>query len=49
MLILGIQLTMKLNFSEEKEINLNQQNQTFNQEVLSFYYQEVIKEEELLY
>jgi hypothetical protein len=49
MLILGIQLTMKLNFSEEKEINLNQQNQPFNQEVLSFYSQEVIKEEELLY
>ena len=46
---LGTQLTMRLNFSEEKEINPRQENQPSNQEVLLFYFQEFIKEEELLY
>jgi hypothetical protein len=51
MLIPGIQLMIKENFSKEKEINLNHQlaeNQS-NQEMSSFYLVENIKEEELLF
>jgi hypothetical protein len=51
MQILGIQLMIKENFSEEKEINLNHQQveNLFKMVMLSFYSLENIKEEESLF
>jgi hypothetical protein len=51
MLIPGIQLMIKENFSKEKETNLNHQleENPSNQEMSSFYFLESIKEEELLF